>query len=64
MFFAKLNRFYIHISSWNELFAEPVPGKRREPKNVLSKMQRTIGPLGMLHGCMENRIRIRVGHVD
>ncbi|CAL1687990.1 unnamed protein product [Lasius platythorax] len=52
---------------------EPVPGKRREPKNVLSKMQKTIGPLGMLHGCMENRIRIRVytrnargikGHVE
>lgn len=52
---------------------EPVPRKRRELKNVLSKMQRTIGPLGMLYGCMERRIKIRVytrnargirGHVE
>ncbi|XP_050446612.1 U7 snRNA-associated Sm-like protein LSm11 [Cataglyphis hispanica] len=52
---------------------EPVPRKRREQKNVLSKMQKIIGPLGMLHGCMEKRIRIRVytrnargirGHVE
>lgn len=52
---------------------EPVSRQRRERKNVLSKMQKTIGPLGMLHGCMEKRIRIRVytrnargirGHVE
>ncbi|XP_029166882.1 U7 snRNA-associated Sm-like protein LSm11 [Nylanderia fulva] len=52
---------------------EPVPAKRREPKNVLSKMQKTHGPLGMLYGCMEKRIKIRVytrnargirGHVE
>ncbi|XP_070159332.1 U7 snRNA-associated Sm-like protein LSm11 [Polyergus mexicanus] len=52
---------------------EPVPRQRRERKNVLLKMQKTIGPLGMLHGCMEKRIRIRVytrnargirGHVE
>lgn len=39
---------------------ESVSGKRHDWKNVLSKMQKTIGPLGMLHGCMEERIRIRV----
>ncbi|XP_017789343.1 PREDICTED: U7 snRNA-associated Sm-like protein LSm11 [Habropoda laboriosa] len=60
---------------------EPVAGKRRpgreewstEGKNVLAKMQRTLGPLGMLHGCMENRARVKVytrnargirGHVE
>ncbi|XP_011265617.1 U7 snRNA-associated Sm-like protein LSm11 [Camponotus floridanus] len=52
---------------------EPVLRKRHESKNVLTKMQNTIGPLGMLHGCMENKIRIRVytrnargirGHVE
>ncbi|XP_012219562.1 U7 snRNA-associated Sm-like protein LSm11 isoform X2 [Linepithema humile] len=52
---------------------EPVSRKRRERKNVLTKMQKILGPLGMLHGCMENRIRIKVytrnargirGHVE
>lgn len=53
---------------------EPVPRKRHgERKNVLSKMQKTLGPLGMLHGCMEEKIRVRVytrnergirGHVE
>ncbi|XP_011166072.1 U7 snRNA-associated Sm-like protein LSm11 [Solenopsis invicta] len=52
---------------------EPVTREKREQKNVLSKMQRMLGPLGMLHGCMEDKIRIRVytrnahgirGHVE
>ncbi|KYN02351.1 PREDICTED: U7 snRNA-associated Sm-like protein LSm11 [Cyphomyrmex costatus] len=52
---------------------EPVSRKRRERKDILSKMQNILGPLGMLHGCMENKIRIRVytrnahgirGHVE
>ncbi|XP_067216425.1 U7 snRNA-associated Sm-like protein LSm11 isoform X1 [Linepithema humile] len=54
-------------------FFQPVSRKRRERKNVLTKMQKILGPLGMLHGCMENRIRIKVytrnargirGHVE
>ncbi|XP_012538283.1 U7 snRNA-associated Sm-like protein LSm11 [Monomorium pharaonis] len=53
-------------------YQEPV-SRRLGGKNVLSKMQMTLGPLGMLHGCMENKIRIRVytrnahgirGHVE
>ncbi|KAL6266578.1 hypothetical protein P5V15_003425 [Pogonomyrmex californicus] len=56
---------------------EPVPGRKQkdlfEQKNLLTKMQKTLGPLGMLHGCMENKIRVRVytrnargirGHVE
>ncbi|KYN17796.1 PREDICTED: U7 snRNA-associated Sm-like protein LSm11 [Trachymyrmex cornetzi] len=52
---------------------EPVSRRRRERKDVLSKMQKILGPLGMLHGCMENKIRVRVytrnaygirGHVE
>ncbi|XP_077255233.1 U6 snRNA-associated Sm-like protein LSm11 isoform X2 [Temnothorax americanus] len=52
---------------------EPVVRRRHGRKNVLSKMQKTLGPLGMLHGCMEEKIRIRVytrnahgirGHVE
>ncbi|XP_032666200.1 U7 snRNA-associated Sm-like protein LSm11 [Odontomachus brunneus] len=57
---------------------EPVASRRRGErslgqKNVLSKMQRTLGPLGMLYGCMENKNRVRVytrnardirGHVE
>ncbi|KAG5305609.1 PREDICTED: U7 snRNA-associated Sm-like protein LSm11 [Acromyrmex echinatior] len=52
---------------------EPVSRRRREQKDVLSKMQKILGPLGMLHGCMENKIRVRVytrnaygirGHVE
>ncbi|XP_014481609.1 PREDICTED: U7 snRNA-associated Sm-like protein LSm11 isoform X2 [Dinoponera quadriceps] len=44
---------------------EPVPSTRRGrrslgQKNVLSKMQRTLGPLGMLYSCMENKNRVRV----
>ncbi|CAD1479680.1 unnamed protein product, partial [Heterotrigona itama] len=44
-----------------------------EGRNVLAKMQRTFGPLGMLHGYMENRTRVKVytrnargirGHVE
>lgn len=51
----------------------PVTRVRREGKNVLSKMQQSLGPLEMLHQCMENRIRVRVytrnargirGHVE
>lgn len=49
------------------MITEPVSGRNREwrlgQKNVLSKMQRMLGPLGMLYGCMENRNRIRVGHI-
>ncbi|XP_071557447.1 U7 snRNA-associated Sm-like protein LSm11 [Temnothorax nylanderi] len=52
---------------------EPVVRRRHGRKNVLSKMQKTLGPLGMLHGCMEEKIRVRVytrnahgirGHVE
>ncbi|CAK9810244.1 U7 snRNA-associated Sm-like protein LSm11 [Anthophora plagiata] len=60
---------------------EPVSSKRMperqdwsiEGKNVLAKMQNTLGPLGMLHGYMENRTRVKVytrnargirGHVE
>ncbi|XP_076161229.1 U6 snRNA-associated Sm-like protein LSm11 isoform X1 [Ptiloglossa arizonensis] len=59
---------------------EPVSGTRiggrtrnLEGKNVLSKMQRTLGPLGVLHECMEIRTRVKVytrnargirGHVE
>ncbi|XP_076387155.1 U6 snRNA-associated Sm-like protein LSm11 isoform X2 [Megachile rotundata] len=60
---------------------EPVAGKKTgrgqgesiEGKNVLSKMQKTFGPLGMLYGYMESRTRIKVytrnaygirGHVE
>ncbi|XP_011137719.1 U7 snRNA-associated Sm-like protein LSm11 isoform X4 [Harpegnathos saltator] len=43
---------------------EPVPSRRRQQslkqKNVLSKMHRTFGPLGMLYSWMENKNRIRV----
>ena len=50
--------------------AEPVANKKKiekrdwiaDGRNVLSKMQRTFGPLGMLHEYMENRTRIKVGH--
>ncbi|XP_019888908.1 U7 snRNA-associated Sm-like protein LSm11 isoform X2 [Ooceraea biroi] len=51
----------------------PVTTTRRDPKNVLSKMQKVLGPLEMLYQCMENRMRIRVytrnargirGHVE
>ncbi|XP_061928265.1 uncharacterized protein LOC107997068 isoform X2 [Apis cerana] len=60
---------------------EPVANKKKiekrdwiaDGRNVLSKMQRTFGPLGMLHEYMENRTRIKVytrnargirGHVE
>ncbi|TGZ47337.1 U7 snRNA-associated Sm-like protein LSm11 [Temnothorax longispinosus] len=52
---------------------KPVVRRRHGRKNVLSKMQKTLGPLGMLHGCMEEKIRVRVytrnahgirGHVE
>ncbi|KOX79387.1 U7 snRNA-associated Sm-like protein LSm11 [Melipona quadrifasciata] len=60
---------------------EPVAGRKTtgergrsiEGRNVLAKMQRTFGPLGMLHGYMENRTRVKVytrnargirGHVE
>ncbi|KAG6801983.1 U7 snRNA-associated Sm-like protein LSm11 [Apis mellifera caucasica] len=60
---------------------EPVVNKKKiekrdwiaDGRNVLSKMQRTFGPLGMLHEYMENRTRIKVytrnargirGHVE
>lgn len=50
-------------------FTEPVRGRVHGhrtlgQKNVLSKMQRTLGPLGMLYGCMENKNRVRVGQTD
>ncbi|XP_076674691.1 U6 snRNA-associated Sm-like protein LSm11 [Andrena cerasifolii] len=44
-----------------------------EGRNVLAKMQKTLGPLGVLHGYMEGRTRIKVytrnargirGHVE
>lgn len=49
--------------------AEPVSGKKAgrgrgqltEGKNVLAKMQQAFGPLGILHGYMENRVRVKVG---
>ncbi|XP_066595191.1 U7 snRNA-associated Sm-like protein LSm11 isoform X2 [Prorops nasuta] len=58
---------------------EPVSGKGRggrrilNEKNVLAKMQNTLGPLGMLHRCMESKLRVKVltrnacgirGHVE
>ncbi|KAG7202009.1 hypothetical protein KM043_004696 [Ampulex compressa] len=54
---------------------EPVASTARslEGKNVLSKMEKILGPLGMLHGCMESRTRVKVytrnaigirGHVE
>ncbi|XP_029037261.1 U7 snRNA-associated Sm-like protein LSm11 [Osmia bicornis bicornis] len=60
---------------------EPVAGKKAgrgggritEGKNVLAKMQQAFGPLGILHGYMENRVRVKVytrnargirGHVE
>ncbi|XP_053988899.1 U7 snRNA-associated Sm-like protein LSm11 isoform X2 [Hylaeus volcanicus] len=58
---------------------EPVSGTRiggrtrNSWKNVLSKMQRTLGPLGVLHEYMESRTRVKVytrnargirGHVE
>ncbi|XP_017765305.1 PREDICTED: U7 snRNA-associated Sm-like protein LSm11 [Eufriesea mexicana] len=60
---------------------EPVTGRTTtggrewsiEGRNVLAKMQRTFGPLGMLHGYMESRTRVKVytrnargirGHVE
>lgn len=33
-----------------------------EERNVLAKMQKTLGPLGVLHGYMEGRTRVKVGH--
>ncbi|XP_043254136.1 U7 snRNA-associated Sm-like protein LSm11 [Colletes gigas] len=44
-----------------------------EGRNVLSKMQKTLGPLGVLHECMQSRTRVKVytrnaygirGHVE
>ncbi|XP_003394285.1 U7 snRNA-associated Sm-like protein LSm11 [Bombus affinis] len=60
---------------------EPVSGRKTterrdwciEGRNVLAKMQRAFGPLGMLHGYMESRTRVKVytrnargirGHVE
>ncbi|XP_043578240.1 U7 snRNA-associated Sm-like protein LSm11 isoform X3 [Bombus pyrosoma] len=60
---------------------EPVTSRRAtgrrdwsiEGRNVLAKMQRAFGPLGMLHGYMESRTRVKVytrnargirGHVE
>ncbi|CAL7947817.1 unnamed protein product [Xylocopa violacea] len=60
---------------------EPVRGRRfgrrenwdTEGRNILAKMQKAFGPLGMLHGCMESRTRVKVytrnargirGHVE
>ncbi|KAL0110058.1 hypothetical protein PUN28_013591 [Cardiocondyla obscurior] len=52
---------------------EPVPGRSHVQKNVLTKMDKILGPLELLHGCMENKIRVRVytrnaygirGHVE
>ncbi|XP_076232417.1 U6 snRNA-associated Sm-like protein LSm11 [Calliopsis andreniformis] len=58
---------------------EPVPGRsygRRnwnDGRNILTKMRQTLGPLGVLYGYMENRIRVKVytrnargirGHVE
>ncbi|XP_050473642.1 uncharacterized protein LOC126865288 isoform X2 [Bombus huntii] len=46
---------------------EPVTGRKTtgrpdwsiEGRNVLAKMQRAFGPLGMLHGYMESRTRVK-----
>ncbi|KAF7390081.1 hypothetical protein HZH68_011938 [Vespula germanica] len=47
--------------------------KFKEGSNVLTKMPKILGPLGMLYECMESRIRIKVytrnargvrGHVE
>ncbi|KYM82385.1 U7 snRNA-associated Sm-like protein LSm11, partial [Atta colombica] len=61
------------IFEYTMCLTKPVSRRRREQKDVLSKMQKILGPLGMLHGCMENKIRVRVytrnaygirGHVE
>ncbi|XP_012275370.1 U7 snRNA-associated Sm-like protein LSm11 [Orussus abietinus] len=56
---------------------EPVQGKgrgrRNEDKNLFAKMEKSLGPLGMLYTYMENRTRVKVytrsergvrGHVE
>ncbi|XP_020295166.1 U7 snRNA-associated Sm-like protein LSm11 [Pseudomyrmex gracilis] len=55
-------------------YKEPTSGRGYEQsRNVISRMQKIVGPLGMLYGCMENKIRVRVytrnergirGHVE
>ncbi|EGI62939.1 hypothetical protein G5I_08719 [Acromyrmex echinatior] len=50
---------------WHQsIRCKPVSRRRREQKDVLSKMQKILGPLGMLHGCMENKIRVRRFYTD
>ena len=57
----RINEGLLDVFLWPQYFYFAVPyHARSQKKNILTKMQMTIGPLGLLYKYMEEKIRVKV----